>query len=269
MDGKRTVVVGEGGASIGLISAGSGDPLLLIHGGMGRAERWDPLWAALGSRFRVTAMDRRGRGTSTDGRSYSAAAESADIVAVIHHLAERTGRGVDVVAHSIGATFLVGAAADNPSVRRLVLYEPPGPETVAGGWANRITELVARGENGRAAASFLREIVGLSPGEIDRLREQSGGSDVLAIAAATLPREARALETIDFAGSCRISAPTLLLLGSASPPWAGLITRQLESLIPHAAVVELAGQGHEGIDAAPDLVLAELLAFFDPPTTPP
>lgn len=264
MDGTRTVVAGEGGAAIGLISAGSGDPLLLIHGGMGRAERWNPLWAALGSRFRVSAMDRRGRGTSTDGPSYSAAVESADIAAVIHHLAERSDRGVDVVAHSIGATFSVDAAADNPDVRRLVFYEPPGPETVAGGWANRVAELVARGEVGRAAASFLREIVGLSPEEVDRLREQSAGSDALTIAAATLPREAHALEAIDFARSRRISAPTLLLLGSNSPSWAGSITRQLESLIPHATVVELADQGHEGIDMAPDLVLAELLAFFDP-----
>nr|WP_234407416.1 alpha/beta hydrolase [Microterricola viridarii] len=236
---------------------------------MGRAEHWDPLWTALSSRFRVTAMDRRGRGTSTDGPNYSAAAESADIISVIHHLAERSDRGVDVVAHSIGATFLVDAAADNPDVRRLVFYEPPGPETVAGGWANHITALVARGEVGRAAASFLRDVVGLSPGDIDRLREQSGGSDVLEIAAATLPREARALETIDFAGARTIWAPTLLLLGSTSLPWAGSITRQLESLIPHATVVELSGHGHEGIDTAPDLVLAELLAFFDQPTTPP
>ena len=269
MDGERAVVAGADGAAIGLISAGSGDPLLLIHGGMGRAERWEPLWAALSSRVRVTAMDRRGRGTSSDGPSYSAALESADIVAVVHYLAEQADRGVDVVAHSIGATFLIDAASNNADVRRLVVYEAAGPETVAEGWANRVAELVSRGEVGRAVADFLLNIMGLSREEIVRLREQRGGSDVLEIAAATLPREARALETIDFASSRRITAPVLLLLGSASPHWAGSITRQLETLIPHASVVELAGQGHEAIDTAPDLLLEEISAFFDQPTTPP
>lgn len=268
MDGERTVVTGSDGVEIGLISAGRGDPLLLIHGGMGRLERWEPLWAPLASRFRVTAMDRRGRGTSTDGASYSAARESADIVAVIHHLAGQAHRGVNVMAHSIGATFVIDAAAGNADVRRLVLYEPPGPETVAGGWADRVAELVSHGEVGRAAASFLRDIIALSPEEIDRLRAQSGGTDVLAIAAATLPREARALETIDFGSARTITAPTLLLLGSTSPVWARSITHQLESLIPHTRVVELAGQGHEAIDEAPGLVLDVLLVFFDPPTMP-
>jgi pimeloyl-ACP methyl ester carboxylesterase len=268
MDGERMVIASVDGASIGLISAGSGDPLLLIHGGMGRAERWEPLWGTLCSRFRVTAMDRRGRGTSTDGPSYSAALESADIVAVVHHLAEQSGRGPHVVAHSIGATFSIAAAADNADVRRLVLYEPPGPETVAGGWADRVAELVARGEVGRAAASFLGDIIELSPEEIVRLRGQSGGSDVLAIVAATLPREARALETIAFGCSRRITASVLLLLGSSSPPWARSITRHLESLIPRAKVVELTGQGHEAIDTDPDRVLEEVLGFFDPRTMP-
>ncbi len=268
MDGERTTVAGSDGVGIGLISAGSGNPLLLIHGGMGRAERWEPLWAALASRFRVTAMDRRGRGTSADGPDYSAARESADIIAVIQHLAKQSRRSVNIMAHSIGATFVIDAAAGNSNVRRLVLYEPPGPETVAGGWSNRVDDLVGHGEVGRAAASFLRDIIALSPQEIDRLREQSAGSDVLAIAAATLPRETRALETIDFSRAREITAPTLLLLGSTSTAWARSITHQLESLIPHARVVELAGQGHEAIDRAPDLLLSELLAFFAPTTSP-
>ncbi len=268
MDGERAVIAGGDGVGIGLISAGSGDPLLLIHGGMGRAESWEPLWAVLSAGFRVTAMDRRGRGTSADGPRYSAALESADIAAVVRHVAERSGRRPDVVAHSIGATFTIDAAADNAEVRRLVLYEPPGPETVAGGWAERVAALVAEGQVGRAAAAFLRDIIGLPPEEIARLREQSAGSDVLDIAAATLPREARALETLDFGAARRITAPVLLLLGSSSPPWAGSITAQLASLIPHSSVVELAGQGHAAIDSAPSLVLDALRAFLTPRAVP-
>lgn len=262
MDGERSEVGAGDGATIGLISAGAGESLLLIHGGMGQAERWEPVWAGLADRFRVTAMDRRGRGTSTDGPDYSAAIESADIAAVIEILFDSAGRPVSVVAHSIGATFLIPAAAGNDRVHKLVLYEPPGPETVSGGWVHRIQDLVDRGELGMAAGSFLREIVGLSPDAIAQLRDRPGSRDVLQIVADTLPREAAALENISFESAARISRPTLLLVGTVSPPWATTITQRLHNLIPNARVRELPGQGHEAIDDNASLFLKEVLSFL-------
>ena len=127
MDGVRHTVVGADGVGIGLLSAGSGPPLLLVHGGVGQIERWEPLWDRLAARWSVTAMDRRGRGSSGDGVGYAIEAEFADVTAVASALAEQAGRPVDVFGHSFGATCTLGAAGragpSGPS-GRLVLYEP-------------------------------------------------------------------------------------------------------------------------------------------------
>ena len=44
MDGHRHEVASADGTRVGLLSAGSGPDLLLVHGGMGRLERWAPVW---------------------------------------------------------------------------------------------------------------------------------------------------------------------------------------------------------------------------------
>ena len=88
--------------------------------------------------------------------------------------------------------------------------------------------MVADGQAGRAAFTFLTEIIGLTRGEVEALRDAPGGRDVLPIVARTLPREARALAAADLAGAARhVRQPVLLLLGTASPPWARQITREL------------------------------------------
>ena len=44
VQGRRHSVTSADGTSIGLLTAGTGPGLLLVHGGMGRLERWEPLW---------------------------------------------------------------------------------------------------------------------------------------------------------------------------------------------------------------------------------
>jgi pimeloyl-ACP methyl ester carboxylesterase len=62
VDGHRHEISSADGTRIGLLTAGSGPDLLLVHGGMNRLERWEPIWDRLTQWRRVTAMDRRGRG---------------------------------------------------------------------------------------------------------------------------------------------------------------------------------------------------------------
>lgn len=263
MEGRRSSVHGADGVDIGLLTCGSGPPLLLIHGGMGRLERWEPMWPLLTDRWRVTAMDRRGRGTSGDSEPYRGSKESADIANVAVALAHEHGGAIDVFAHSIGATFALGAAA-SAAFRRLALYEPPGPLTVAGGWVNRVSALIAEGQTGRAAFSFLTEIIGLSADQVQSLRDSPRSMDVLPIVAATIEREARALAEVDLVSAAqKVTSPVMLLLGSRSPHWAHEITGSLADNLASAHIVTLPNQGHEAIDPAPDLVLHELEIFFN------
>ena len=123
--------------------------------------------------------------------------------------------------------------------------------------------MVANGQAGRAVFTFLTEIIGLTRSEVEALRDAPGGRDVLPIAAATLPREAHALAAADLTGTAhRVRQPVLLLLGTASPPWASQITRELATALPAATVTGLPGAGHEALDTAPDLLVAKVLRFL-------
>jgi pimeloyl-ACP methyl ester carboxylesterase len=263
MHGTRHSVTSADSVRIGLLTAGSGPGLLLVHGGMGTMENWQHVWGLLTGRRRAIAMDRRGRGSSGDSGSYELSREYADVAAVAAALVGEHGGSVDVVGHSIGATCVLGAAALGAPFRRIVLYEPPGPQATQDNWPERVTAMVADGQVGRAAFTLLTEIIGLTRGEVESLRDAPGGRDVLPIVAATLPREARALAAADLAAAARqVCQPVLLLLGTASPPWASQITRELAAAFPAAAVTELPGAGHEALYKAPDLLAAEVLRFL-------
>ena len=124
MEGYRHSVISADGTRVGLLTAGEGPALLLVHGGMGRIESWQPLWGKLTRQWRVTAMDRRGRGTSGDTEPYDLTGIHPDVAAVAASLAKDL---VDVFGHSFGATCALGAAASGAPVRRLALYESAGP----------------------------------------------------------------------------------------------------------------------------------------------
>jgi pimeloyl-ACP methyl ester carboxylesterase len=263
VQGRRHTVPSVDGTEIGLLTAGTGPALLLVHGGMGRLERWAPLWELLTGHWQVTAMDRRGRGSSGDTGPYRLEKEYDDVAAVATSMADSSGRPADVFAHSYGALCTLGAAARAAPFRRIALYEPPGPQTVPGEWRERASALVAEGRPGRAMISFLTEIIGLTMAQVNELRDTPGAQDVLPIVSATLPREAEALASADpLALAGEVTAPVLLLLGETSPAWAVDLTHALSAALPQAILAVLPGCGHEAIDAAAGLVYRELAQFL-------
>ncbi len=263
MQGYRHSVTSADGTSIGLLTTGTGPGLLLVHGGMGRLERWEPLWGLLTGHWQVTAMDRRGRGSSGDAEPYELSQEFEDVAAVAASLADRDGSPPDVFGHSYGALCSLGAAARGAPFRRIALYEPPGPQAAPREWRERVRALVADGRPGPAMISFLTEIIGLTMAEVSELRDAPGAQDVLPIVSATMPREGEALASADLpALAAGVTAPVLLLLGEASPAWAADITHALSAALPHATVAVLPGAGHEAIDTDPGLLCRQLLCFL-------
>ena len=272
MDGERGLVRSADGTPIGLMSAGTGPPLLLVHGGLSGMLRWAPLWPLLTPRFAVTAMDRRGRGSSGDAEDYSLDREFDDVGAVLEALAARGGGPVDVLGHSFGAVCVLGAAGRGAPVRRMVLYEPPGPPTVPADWLRRLHATIGAGQSGLAVASFLIEVIGLTRERVNELREQAlqagsgpGVDDVLRVAVRTLGREAEALAALDLGAlAAGVAQPARFLLGTASPPWASAVTRVLAAQLPGSDVVALEGEGHEALDSAPQRVADELVGYLGP-----
>jgi pimeloyl-ACP methyl ester carboxylesterase len=262
VEGRRHEVISGDGTRIGLLTAGQGPQLLLVHGGMGAIEAWAPLWAKLTSHWQVTAMDRRGRASSGDTGPYSLTKEYADVAAVAASLA---GAGpVDVFGHSYGATCVLGAAAAGAPVRRIALYEPGGPQTVPREWLDRVQVMLAEGRKLRVMMSFLTEIIGVTQERIRELRSTPRSYNVLPIMAATLAREARALASADLAGlAAAVRVPALLILGTQTPAWAADVIGELQSALPESELAILDGQGHEATDTAPELIASLLLEFFN------
>lgn len=263
MDGLRQHVQSADGTSIGTLTAGSGPPLLLVHGGLSGRSRFAPLWAQRVPHFRVTAIDRRGRGTSGDAPVYDARREYEDVCAAALHLATDTNRSVDVFGHSFGAVCALGAAAEGAPIRRLILYEPPGPATVPVAWRQQIRGLIESGHVGAAVASFLSDVVGLTDEQVAALKDTAGSEDVFPIASRTLVREAEAIARLDFDTiTASVEQAVLLLVGNRSPTWAGRTADSLARLLASAELVQLPGQNHESVDTAPNLVTQELCRFL-------
>jgi pimeloyl-ACP methyl ester carboxylesterase len=261
LDGHRHEVISSDGTQIGLLTAGAGPSLLLVHGGTGCIESWQSLWGPLTSRWRVTAMDRRGRGSSGDTGPYQLSREFQDVAAVAASMA--ADGPVDVFGHSYGATCALGAASLGAPLRRLALYEPPGPQSAPREWREKITAMVEAGQPRRAIVSFLIEIMALTGEQLDSLRNAPRGYDVMPIVTATLPREALALASVDLTALAKtVTVPALLILGDASPPWAGEITRDLTAALPESKVAVLPGQGHLAVDSAPGLLARTLTEFL-------
>jgi haloacetate dehalogenase len=120
-------VTTDDGVRLRVRRAGSGAPLLLLHGHPQTHAMWHKVAPALAERHTVVLMDLRGRGdsqrlpASADHALYSKRAMASDAVAVMHHCGfERFG----VCAHDRGARVAHRLALDHPNaVQRLMLLD--------------------------------------------------------------------------------------------------------------------------------------------------
>jgi len=122
---SRLVDVGD--ANIFLRTAGSGPPLLLLHGYPQTHVHWHRLAAGLASRFTVILADLRGYGASSipsgDARhaAYSKRVMASDIIAVMDALGHGT---FHVCGHDRGGRVAYRLALDHPGrIDRLMLLD--------------------------------------------------------------------------------------------------------------------------------------------------
>jgi pimeloyl-ACP methyl ester carboxylesterase len=216
----------------------------------------------------VLALDRRGRGASSDAAEYRMQSEFDDVAAVLDSLSSPA----DVVAHSYGAICALEASQRTRNIRRLVLYEPPiaarsstpdeakGFEAVVG----EIEALINRGERAAALETFFTKVLRMPEAEIARARGLPSWPARLALAH-TLPRELRASRAyrFDAARFREHRVPTLIVLGGESPQRYKDATALLHESLPGSKVAVMAGQGHGGIDGAPELFAATVMDFLE------
>ncbi|MGD0703057.1 MAG: alpha/beta hydrolase [Trebonia sp.] len=173
---------------------GSGDPLVLLHGGFSDASEFGGMTPALAGRFRVLTPERRGHGHTPDVTgpiSYELMA--ADTVAFLDKL--KIGRS-HLVGHSDGANVALLVALSRPDlVDRLVL--------ISGNFHH--DGLVADLDlNELAANDYLADAYGqISP----------DGRGHFPVIAAKIFRMATTEPTLDPADLAKVAARTLVMAG--------------------------------------------------------
>jgi pimeloyl-ACP methyl ester carboxylesterase len=100
--------------------SGTGEPLLLLHGGLGSTDMFKPILPALTGHRRVIAVDLQGHGrTGLGTRKISLPDLGDDMAAILEHLKVPV---VDVLGYSFGGGVAFRLAVQHPAkVRRLAM----------------------------------------------------------------------------------------------------------------------------------------------------
>jgi pimeloyl-ACP methyl ester carboxylesterase len=257
-------VTSRDGTEIVYDRAGEGDPIILVDGAL-CSRSFGPmprLASLLAPHFTVVTYDRRGRGESGDTMPYALSREIEDIEALI----DAAGGSASLFGTSSGGSLALEAALamGGSKVGRLAIYEAPyntdsATRQRAIEYRQELNELLAEGRRGDAAAAFMR-LVGTPADQIDGMRQTpvwqafEAVAPTLAYDNATLGDDG----AVPVERAARISMPTLVMSGDASPATMRDPAKLLAGAIPGAEHRELAGQRHD-VDLQ---VLAPVLSEF-------
>jgi pimeloyl-ACP methyl ester carboxylesterase len=237
--------------------------VVLVHGAGSARWSFDLVRPHLEDSFTVIAIDRRGRGDSSDADSHSVEHEFEDVAAVVRD----AGEGALLVGHSYGGLVAAGAAALLPGLPGLVLYEPPMGGVLADhATIDRWDRLIWKGDRDLMVREFFRDIAGYDDDEIEELARSPVWERRKAIAP-TVPRELRAELAFELSahGLGRIATPTLMLVGTESPGWAVRSVAAYTEALPDVELRRLEGHGHSANISGPELLAAELTGFLARP----
>lgn len=250
---------------------GSGQPLVLLHGLGESSVGWRPVMEQLSTQYDVIAIDLPGFGRSPALRPGLLPNASNLAAAIEHTLDDLAIDRYHVAGYSLGGRVAI-QLADSDRVLSVIAIAPDGMGTPT----ERIQGYVAL-VAGRGVAMALSPAAGL-------LSMTPAGRSVFFAGSRTLPwqltpADAQQLLT-DYAGSTAyeaanwmsmfdmpthlhtITAPTLLLQGTADPLMTQQIARYL-TFIPGAQLTWLPGLNHVPISDDPKTVAHHMLTFLN------
>jgi pimeloyl-ACP methyl ester carboxylesterase len=275
----RSVSVGDG-IELHYVERGKGAPVVFVHGSLSDYSYWSQQLEPFARGYRAIAYSRRHSPPNVNRArpGYSAVVDADDLAALIEKL--DLGK-VHVVGHSYGALTALLLAVKHPElVRTLVLAEAPavsllahlsgehaemGKATLADIRQRLVKPVKAafqKGDREAGLRAFLAFVLN-DPQAWDRMSEPSrrealrGASewDVMMTTGELFP-------DLDPQAVRHIEVPVLLLSGEKSYPFLGLISEELESLLPHGRRVILRGATHRMWFEQPEVCRKAVLDFL-------
>jgi 3-oxoadipate enol-lactonase len=251
------------GARLRYCTAGTGDPVVLIHGLGLDASMWDAQWTALRRDFRAIRYDVRGFGGSTVPTGpYS---HSDDLLGLLDFLGARPAH---IVGLSMGGRLALRFALDQPNaVKSLTLID----SALEGhSWSDEwrqsmraIEEAAAQGGAGAARQRWLAHGL-FAPAQRDPGLAAALAAMVEGFSGWHWAHADPVLRSVSPASKtlAAITCPTLVLVGELDLPDFRAIAERLAVEIPHADLHILPGVGHMANMEAPDTVNELLLAHL-------
>jgi pimeloyl-ACP methyl ester carboxylesterase len=251
--------------------AGSGEPVLLIHGGF-IADTFVPLLAEpriVGS-YRLIAYHRRGYGGSSRATApFTIKQQAADARALLRHLGISRAH---VAGHSYGGVIAIQLSLDAPDlVASLALLEPALVALVPSGptflkTLEPIQAMHQRGDRAGATDAFLTEVMGPEYRPLLEKALPPGAFELAVVDSDTCLRvELEALQQWSFAAedAARIRQPVLSVIGDESGPIFDEIHSLLKRWIPHLEELAVPYANHALQYMNPSAVAEGLAGFFD------
>ena len=263
------------GVILHYIERGHGEPLILLHGGVGDYSSWSAQLDSFSRHYRVISYSRRynyPNGNRSNAENHSAYVEADDLTAFIRRL--KLGR-VHLVGVSAGAlTALVFAVQHPEMVNSLVLAEPPLHEWVkdlpGGGVVYKefmtglwkpMTNAFAQGDTVQAMRIFVDGLSSVR--RFDSLAPEIRSS---------ILRNSRAIEALTrssdpFSKLSRdqvrgLDIPILIVTGEKTVTIHKLVNAELAHVLPNPQQVVIPKAGHSSPRDNPDAFNAEVLKFL-------
>jgi pimeloyl-ACP methyl ester carboxylesterase len=264
-DDRRMEHVGVGGLRIAYRRAGSGPPLLLVHGGLGDSRDWRRQLEGLGDELTVVAWDAPGCGGSDDPPEWFRLPDYADCLAGF------------VAALDLGRPHVCGLSFGGGLALELYRRHPELPRSLVlasayAGWAGSLPPEVVRErlEQATREAELPPEqwVRGYLPGLFTEAAPPELLEEAVAIMADTRPAAMRTMARAFAEADLRdvlatIQVPALLLYGEAdrrSP--LGVVAAELHRGIQGSRLVVMPGVGHASNMEAPERFNAEVREFL-------
>ena len=235
-----------------------GTPVVLFHGGGQTRHAWGGTARLLGDKgWRATTVDLRGHGDSEwspDGE-YDLDVFAADVTAV----ARAQRRPPALIGASLGGIASLAALAAAPEIATALVLVDVAPRMEPDG-IQRISDFMTGNPDGFGSLDEVADAIAAYNPHRPRPKDLSGlrknvrlGDDgrwhwhwdprFLGGPAPDEPRSVRNEERLE-AAARSLTLPTLLVRGKASDVLSVEGARHLQSLVPHAELVDVAGAGH-------------------------
>jgi len=245
------------GVELHYITAGTGDSLILLHGGQGDYRSWEPQIAELSRFYHVISYSRRYNFPNQNPQTatnFSVLTEAADLGALIKALHLKK---VNLVGTSMGAATAMTLAFQQPKlVRSLVLAEPPllawarhfpdGPR-LYDDFMQHIQEpareAFAAGNDEAAMRFFVDGFA--SPGRFDKLTPEARlGVMQNAGFFKMMTRSENPYPEIDRRALRSLQMPVLVITGEKTVEIHRRIDEELTKMIPRARSATIPAAGH-------------------------